>query len=220
MAENISGTVIQVGESGGRGFFIEALGERYVITAAHCIGDLPPADRWSYIQERTRANWLGLIGGPRNVWAECLFADPVADIAVFGEPDGQALFDKWEAYLEFAEQAVPFALGKMRFRNKQHRLPDGTKFAGNRKASSNAQLFSLDGEWFPCRISTFGRSIFIEDAAQPIQGGMSGSPIVLPDGSAVGIVTNSDEAVSTTGNGPFLLSALPAWLARAATRKK
>ena len=41
-------------------------------------------------EECTRANFLG---GTRNVWAECLFVDPVADVAVFGEPEHKALLE-------------------------------------------------------------------------------------------------------------------------------
>jgi len=208
----MNGTVIQVGTSGGRGFFIEAKEQRYVLTAAHCLDKLPPAHSMSYTQERTYANYLGLIGGPRDVWAQCLFVDPIADIAVLGEPDGQELFDESEAYCELAQQAVPFAIGKLRFRYKQFRLPDGTKAVGNRRASSNAYLFSLDGDWFACRISSYGISLCATETAQSIEGGMSGSPIILKDGSAVGLI-------STDGKSPMLSSTLPAWLALAAKRK-
>ncbi len=55
-------------------------------------------------------------------------------------------------------------------------------------AVSEARMLSLDGEWFACRIGSAGRCLWFEDTAQPIRGGMSGSPILLPDGSAIGVV--------------------------------
>jgi hypothetical protein len=46
------GTVIKVG-SGGRGFIIETDEARYVVTAAHCLDELPPAHAAGSIEERT-----------------------------------------------------------------------------------------------------------------------------------------------------------------------
>ena len=45
-------------------------------------------------------------------------------------------------------------------------------------------MLSLKGEWFKCRVTSNsrGRGLWTEKEAQPIMGGMSGSPIVLPDG--------------------------------------
>ncbi len=64
-------------------------------------------------------------------------------------------------------------------------------------------------EWYPCRIRSGGLWFTIENAAQPIAGGMSGSPVVLPDGRTVALVS--------TGGGlnPGLPDGLPFWLARA-----
>jgi hypothetical protein len=73
--------VIAVGD--GRGFLIEhAPGPHRVITAAHCLPHLPPAHPWSYEQERSYLNLLGSLGGKPSIAAECLFVDPIADIAV------------------------------------------------------------------------------------------------------------------------------------------
>ena len=41
---------------------------------------------------------LGPLGGERTVAAECVFVDPIADIAVLGAPDVQALWEEAEAY--------------------------------------------------------------------------------------------------------------------------
>ena len=76
--------VVKVGA--GRGFVMEprgSFGRRVIVTAAHCLPKLPPACTASYTEERTYRNLVGSFDGPKgNVCAECLFVDPVADIAV------------------------------------------------------------------------------------------------------------------------------------------
>jgi hypothetical protein len=37
---------------------------------------------------------LSPLGAEPHVWAECLFVDPVADLAVLGPVDGQELYDE------------------------------------------------------------------------------------------------------------------------------
>ena len=60
------GTVIQAG-NGGRGFVIDKTETwRYVVTAAHCLGKLPPAHGVSYLQEHTYRDFIGALGGARN----------------------------------------------------------------------------------------------------------------------------------------------------------
>ena len=97
----LTSAVVKVGK-GGRGFIVETKrGDRVVITATHCltaIKPLPPAHPFSYTEERTYGNLLGPLGKAKpTVWAECLFADPLADIAVLCSPDEQALFEQADA---------------------------------------------------------------------------------------------------------------------------
>jgi hypothetical protein len=78
----------------GRGFLLDAPETRHkrvIVTAAHCLPHLPPAHGAAYLSERTYADLLGPLGEAPTIWTECLFADPVADIAVLTEPDGQEL---------------------------------------------------------------------------------------------------------------------------------
>ena len=58
---------------------------------------------------RTYANLLGHLGESPTVWAECLFVDPVADIAVVGKPDSQSLYAENEAYYELMPD-IPLAI--------------------------------------------------------------------------------------------------------------
>ena len=79
-----------------------------------------------------------------------------------------------------------------------------------------------------CRITSFGLVLWVEAAAQPIKGYMSGSPIILPDGGAVAVLCTGNQrddganapldtgAAGTGGPNPMLFDQLPAWLARAA----
>jgi hypothetical protein len=50
---------------------------------------------------------FGLLGQEPTAWAECLFADPVGDIAVLGEPE---LIDECDAYKALVEAAVPLSI--------------------------------------------------------------------------------------------------------------
>jgi hypothetical protein len=70
-------SVLRVGD--GRGFVVERDRRRYVVTAAHCLPDLPPAHGMSYPEERTGFNLLGQLGEKPNVAAEIVFVDPVAE---------------------------------------------------------------------------------------------------------------------------------------------
>ena len=52
---------------------------------------LPPAA--VFAPERTYPGSVGALDGARfEVWAECVFVDPVADVAVLTAPDGQGAF--------------------------------------------------------------------------------------------------------------------------------
>jgi len=95
--------VVKVG--GGRGFVIERrirvnirdfatvqsrkhfyfVKRRFVVTAAHCLPELPPAHACPLPQERIYPDLLRSLDGTKSkVWSVCFFADPVADIAVLG----------------------------------------------------------------------------------------------------------------------------------------
>lgn len=210
--ERAKAAVVTVGL--GRGFVIECGESRYVLTAAHCLptdgeGKLPfPAASVISSHERTFPDLLAPLGGKPAIWAECLFVDPVADIAVLGQPDCQELSEQAAAYGELVEAAAPITIADM---------PQG----------GHAWLLSLDGRWSRCAVcdsSQFhagGASpLWLQDAAEPIKGGMSGSPVVSPEGAAIGIMccssgTGPDVEEHTDGGmNPRLVDHLPGWLLR------
>jgi hypothetical protein len=171
--------VIRVGD--GRGFIVNDAGrarlgwrnERVVITAAHCLPFFPPCHAASYLGERTYKALLGPLGQAPSVWTECLFVDPIGDIAVLGKPDHDDLLEQRVAY-----EALVMAVRPLR-------IADAPK-------ETSARLLSLEGEWFGCKVQhILGGPLWVTDATKGIVGGMSGSPILAENGAAIGVVDSA-----------------------------
>ena len=169
----------------GRGFVVGGEDRRFVLTAAHCLQKLPPAHPSSYLEEPTYGNLLGPLGGKRIVWAECLFADPVADLAVLGSPDNQALYEEAEAFEDLVSSCRSLRIGKAQ--------------------SGDSWMLSLKNRWVPTRVAVRG-SWNASLEIGPTEDGQSGSPILDCSGRAIGMIV-----VSSAGN-PILMCALPGWL--------
>ena len=185
-------SVVSVGE--GRGFVVEgAMDRRYVITAAHCLPSLPSCDGYAFQSDNPYKELLGPLGK--------LPALPVSDIAVLGAPDGQHFPDQYDAYEMFAERLAPFIVSD---------LPGV-------KVESSAMVLSLDGQWLACSAQNFGGDGALMIRGAPIIGGMSGSPIITPDGSAVAVISISSrtaDILEWNGPSPRLVNNLPGWLLR------
>jgi hypothetical protein len=207
--------VVRVGD--GRGFVIGTDRARFVVTAGHCLPELPPFHALSHLAERT---WklLGPLGGGVSVWAECLFADPIADLAVLGQPDIQELGNQWEAYQALVHDVKPFPIGRLRLRRPRTRLSSGDVYPVLPQAKCPGWILSLDGQWLCCEVQADASRLMLGAGSGNIGGGMSGSPIVMDDGSAIGVVTigtlradgNPDDI--HIGPSPFLSRNLPSWL--------
>lgn len=208
--------VVKVGD-GGRGFVMEIaepnhitkgfmfdgklcrpprfIKRRLVVTAAHCLPELPPAHPWAYLDEKTY-RLLGPLGSEAPlILTECLFVDPVADLAILGTPDTQDQCEEAEAFMEVVEAATVLAMG-------------------NPISSVPGWLLSLDGRWTPCTLEP-RRGLWIREAKEGIENGMSGSPILLNDGSVVGVVSNgTGTGPEGPGGGPQprLVNAFPGWM--------
>jgi hypothetical protein len=173
---------------------------RVIVTAAHCLPPLkytPDAshDQWEW----TFPDVLAPLGKQPAIMTECLFVDPVADLAVLGPPDDQELSDEAHAYETLVEAAdvLPIAAFDADF---------GTE--------APAWLLSLDCEWFRCKASQYGGPLFITEAEEPIRGGMSGSPILNEAGEAIGLVSCSagsgdPDTYTKGGPNPCLVRDLP-----------
>lgn len=200
-----AGAVLRVGQA--RGFLMEADGSpgRLIVTAAHCLPKLPPAHPFSYLRERTFKNLVGPLKGRPSVGAECLFVDPVADIAVLGRPDDQALPDQADAYDALVGKRMPILLARDLPLLKPWEQGEGEV------AGVAAQVLSLDGQWTACRV-TLGDSLTLPGGV--VAPGMSGSPVCVEEG-AVGVVSIGSLEPSLGAFGqPRLSEALPGWLLR------
>jgi hypothetical protein len=173
---------------GGRGFITESSFGPVVVTAAHNLPGLPPAHPAAYLEERTYENLLGLLGVENpSVWAECLFADPVGDLAVLGAPDSQTFDEQSDAYEALAE-----ATGRLTVK-----VPD----------EGRVWLLSLEHKWFSAKAQCSQAGVLSYRGDEPTPRGMSGSPIIRCDGGAVGIVCGGDSSLNA-----ILVQRLPGFL--------
>jgi hypothetical protein len=113
--KEIEKSVLRVGDN--RGFVTEHNQTRLIITAAHCLPTdddgylkLPPAMPAMYLNERIYQNLLGPLGAEPMVWCECLFVNPVADVAILGSPDGLELYDQAMAFEALVESMAPLSI--------------------------------------------------------------------------------------------------------------
>jgi hypothetical protein len=191
--------VITVGDGrgfvvNGRTYFPGGPPDRLIITAAHCLPFFPPCHGGSYLEEKTYKKLLGLIGSEPTVWAECLFADPIADIAILGSPDDQALWDQADEYKALVESTSPLSIA------------DAPKLG-------HGWMMSLDGKWFRCKVEIINDGpLCVSEMTQPIEGGMSGSPIISDKAAALGVVCLSDDSLDSVAvSNPRLVRSLPGW---------
>lgn len=204
------GSVIRVG--GGRGFVVEhrtlfepgsgfhRVRRKVIVTASHRLPHAPKVlSAWDY-KLATYERLLAPLGEGLSVWAECLFFDPVADVAVLGEPDSQVLGDEWDDYHALVADRRPFSLAAPSTGNGYILAPNGTV-------------------WTPTPLRVFewmlGRSL----SSGPTIAGQSGSPILDGKGRAVALVSVGAEILNNgvktpheSGPQPILKNALPPWL--------
>jgi len=141
-------------------------------------------------QETTYANMLAPLGEEPSVWAECLFFDPVSDLAILGEPDNQEVAEQWDAYMTLVDGRKPFAVA----------APE----------TGEGYMLALDGvSWQPTPVKVHTNMWSNSLSTGPNLPGQSGSPIVDAKGRAVALVSKSG------GAQPTLKSQLPPWLLRA-----
>jgi len=110
--QRMRGAIVRVGV-GGRGFVVEFERNqtRLVITAAHCL----PLDGNGYLKltpghvthEKTYKKFLGPLGAEPTVWCDCLFVNPINDIAVLGRPEHPDLFEQARAYDKLVDEVRP-----------------------------------------------------------------------------------------------------------------
>jgi hypothetical protein len=189
--------------AGGRSFIVSAGGDRYVITAAHCLprDRIPRPNLANGVSELTFPDIIGKLASKRaTIWAELCAFSATDDFAVFSEPDGQELYEQCEEYEKFTEVAM--TIGKP---------PDAVEsYKWKATPGTAAWVLSLDCEWQPCTVHNNGRFLSIQlDGG--VKGGMSGSPIIDANGAAIGLISTSGGDLSLN---PSLMDCLPPWLLR------
>jgi hypothetical protein len=174
-----SNAIVKVGV--GRGFVVASgAGDRFVITAAQCLRHLPPVAA-SHAKQRTYPALLGpLDDGKTPVAAECLFVDPIADIAVLGGPDSEVLSKDaadFEAFIA-AHAVLPMTRTPLR----AHRSAPGW-------------LMTAAGEWKRCILTGCGPrdqtalTIAVVGPPPGYAPATSGSPLLDAAGRVVGVVS-------------------------------
>ena len=141
-----------------------------------------------------------------------MFADPVADIAVLGSPDNQALCEEAEAYDQLVAGAIALKIvdaPKMVRKRTRARVVMGHRVDPvpyDVAPKCRARVLSLKGEWLKCMVKRYHRGLDLADEGL-FEGGMSGSPILSLKGEAMGLI-------STDRQSPVLTYCLPAWFFR------
>jgi len=207
--------ILKVGD--GRGFVVECrnyLGriERIIITAAHCLPKLSSCHPGRYVEEETSARLLGPLGTQPTIWAACLFADPVADIAVLGQPDNQALHEEADAYDQLMADMATLAVADAPAQG----FEVVTGFGGRpikkpTPGKGPARVLSLKGQWLDGQVMRRGGWLEFKPG-KFFEGGMSGSPIVNAAGAAIGVV-------SVDSMSPVIVDGLSASLVRRIRRQ-
>ena len=172
------------------------------------------------------ANVLGPLDQKPTVWAECLFADPIAGIAVLGEPDAGSWSKESKAYDDLVEPIPPLkSIASLRsveqVKSALRRNYVTPLRIADAPEEGRAWLMSLKGEWFQCMVmytKIFETPLFIIDPEQPPVRGMSGSPILSDNGKAIGVFCLISDWGSGSPN-PRLTRDLPARFLRAKGRK-
>jgi len=221
--------VLKVGD--GRGFVVD-LGNRQgraVITAAHCLPQLPSCHLARYPEDETYQALLGHLGDSSSVWAACRFVDPMADLAVLIAPDSQVLHNEADAYDELLAQFDPLPIADAPVMGRETITVGGGAITidGQTRTSSKYEieretagvgpvhLCSLDGRWIGARVSRRHGWLWVEPGSVVIPG-MSGSPILSPEGAAIGVCSTGGDDVCQC---PVLVDKLSAELLREIQRE-
>lgn len=185
---SLSPAIIRAG--GGRGFIVRSRNHTLVLTAAHC---LPWLDATRDLQtEVFSREILAPIDCEPAIPVRVLWWEPCTDVAVIGRSD-DAITNRAGEYSELVRDRPSFMLAQ---------APE----------YFDAYLLStITGQWekFPAR--RVERFIVLVSDVPLLEVGMSGSPICLADGRAVGIL-RIGRGGKVSGPNPLVPDNLPHFL--------
>jgi S1-C subfamily serine protease len=205
-ATTVENAMVRVGE-GGRGFIVRVDDDQsYVVTAAHCLPVIPEPHPGRYTEEATYGNLVCALSGADDsrVTVEAVFVDVIADLAVLGEPDSQALSDEHDRFLDFMGSRPAVEVGS----------PTGVRPSPLGRPTSPGWLLGGAGQtWHQAQVTRYRKTLSLVASDQTAYApGTSGSPILDANGNAIGVVSTGDHL------NPMLSRALPMWLAELLVR--
>jgi hypothetical protein len=146
------------------------------------------------------------LGVKPTVWATCLFADPIADIAVLGPPDNQELSEQAESYDRLLEGMATLVMADAPVQGIEVETFGKHRVQVPTPGNGQARVLSLKGRWLAGHVERWGGRLAFRPERSFV-GGMSGSPIVDANGAAIGVV-------STASLNPVILDSLSTQLVR------
>jgi hypothetical protein len=118
----------------------------------------------------------------------CLFADPIADIAVLGQPDNQELSDKADAYDQLVDDMKTLLIADAPAQGVKVETIGDHQIETPTPGKGPARVLSLDGHWLDGRVSRMRGTLAFEPE-ELFVGGMSGSPILDASGAAIAVAS-------------------------------
>jgi hypothetical protein len=179
--EHLKRSILSVSLNKGRGFVVEnSYGDHRIITAAHCLPEMPDCCCRAEEDVPCYHDLIGPLGQKPSVLAQVEFADPISDIAVLGGWD--------EDYEALTEHPLPIS------------LPSDREFP--------ALVLALDGRWIDIQVRRdWSGRLWVARAGEKFAGGMSGSPIIALDGTAIGVVSGDAKHLCASPDDPTV----PIW---------
>ena len=131
--------------------------------------------------------------------------DPIADIAVLGQPDNQDLSEQADSYDRLLEGMASLVVADAPAQGTELLTFGDLRVENPTPGEGLARVLSLKGRWHEGRATR--RSGWLAFAPEKfIVSGMSGSPIVDANGAAIGVVSSRSS--------PVILDSLSTQLAR------
>lgn len=170
--------------------------QRFVITAAECLPKLPmPPYGASDTTYECLVGRLADAEATSRVSAECVFADGRANVAALYRPSfvSDDKFKRYQAIVE-DDKITPIVVSAA-------------------PSEGRVSSLSVDGRWFGCSVRLEKRDLYVFDAEESLRRALPGSPILGPDGTAIGIVPETwRRCGDRSGSAPAITNNLPGWL--------